>query len=423
MPRRTPLVAILLAPVVLVLLMLLWRQTLVPLYRTVRYSDTVLQWCLNRDQPAMRIRAAKDIGLSRTDNPAMVGELVTHLETDDSSEVQKASASALGQLGAQRPVSAEAIEALSAVVLTEPEADLLSLAIGAVGMSASYNRYPDPVVVRIVAIFDDPQRAGLYPAAATALGQLGAAQPLPDSVLVAMNSVFSDADRPGERELLANAFAEIAESQPLPVATLDLFADAFEHEPNPRIRRKMIYALAHCAADYPPSVALITEATQDPDSGIVDAAENGLRIIQHQRDFADNEPLSVAVDTNQPVEVRRQALRIIRSTPIDEANFELIAGLAQDPQPEVAVAALEQFHYLARAPEDDFDQRVLIPTLTQAMSDPDPKVREAAYGALSTISIHRPGYLRAADFPALLETGAKDPRTEGSSRGAGLAAR
>jgi HEAT repeat protein len=115
------------------------------------------------------------------------------------------------------------------------------------------------------------------------------------------------------------------------------------------------------------------------------------------------------IDITQQVEVRKQALRIIRSTSIDEAQFESIARLAQDPQPEVAVAALELFHYLARAPEDDFDQRVLIPTLTQAMSDPDPKVREAAYGALSTISVHRPAYLRAADFPALLETGAKDP--------------
>ena len=171
----------------------------------------------------------------------------------------------------------------------------------------------------------------------------------------------------------------------------------------------MLYALAHSAADYPPAVTLITEATGDPDPDVVSAAENGLRIIEHDRNFSGKDPLSLATDTSQPVKVRLDALRILRGSTIDPAAFEPIAALAQDPRPEIAVAAIEMFPYLARAPEDDFDQRVLIPQLTRAMSDPDPRIREAAYGALSKISIHRPGYPRANDFPAQLEAATRDP--------------
>jgi hypothetical protein len=102
-------------------------------------------------------------------------------------------------------------------------------------------------------------------------------------------------------------------------------------------------------------------------------------------------------------------LQIIRGSGIDPTANERIAALAQDPESEIAVAALGMFHWLGGAPDDDFDQRVLIPALTQAMSTPDPLIRRAAYGALSTLSVHRPAYLRAADFPAQLEAGANDP--------------
>ena len=409
MPRRTPILAFLLAPVALVLLMLLWRHALVPLYRTVWYSDTVLQWRLDSRQPATRIAAAKDVGSSGTEDTTLLGELVAHLETDASMEVRKAAATTLGLLGWNRPLPADAIQALSVAVLTEQDGDLLSAAVGAVGRSAPNNRYPDPVVERIAGILSEEDLTPLHPAAATALGQVGAAQPLPDRVFEAMNAVFTGPDRPNEREYLVSAFTEIAKGQQLPVTTLELLADAFEHEPHPRIRRALIYALAHAAAEYPPAITLITEAAGDPDPGVVSAAENGLRIYEHDRDFADKDPLSLAVDTSQPPKVRRDALRIIRGSSIDPADFEQISALAQDPHPEIAIAALEMFHYLARSPDDDFDQRVLIPQLTRAMSDPDPLIREAAYGALSTISMHRPAYLRAGDFPAQFEAGANDP--------------
>jgi hypothetical protein len=119
--------------------------------------------------------------------------------------------------------------------------------------------------------------------------------------------------------------------------------------------------------------------------------------------------LTLAVDASRPVDVRLKALRIIRGSRIDPAAYEQIATLAQDPETEIATAALGLFHHMARAPDDDFDRRILIPELTRAMSHPDPAVRKAADGALSTISVHRPTYLRAADFPARLEAGANDP--------------
>jgi hypothetical protein len=64
---------------------------------------------------------------------------------------------------------------------------------------------------------------------------------------------------------------------------------------------------------------------------------------------------------------------------------------------------------MARSADAEFDRRILIPALSRAMSDPDPLIRYAAHGALSTISRNRPAYLRAADLPAQLEAGANDP--------------
>ncbi len=106
MLRRTPLLAIILAPVALYLLVLLWTYAVVPLYRGVWYSDTVLKWRLASDEPAIRIQAAKDAGLRRAEDAAVLDELVASLKTDESVEVRKASATTLGQLGSQRPLSA-----------------------------------------------------------------------------------------------------------------------------------------------------------------------------------------------------------------------------------------------------------------------------------------------------------------------------
>jgi HEAT repeat protein len=409
MPRRTPLLAIILAPVALYLLAQLWGHALVPLYRAVWYGDTVMKWRLTSDQPAIRIQAAKDAGLWRAVDAPLLDELLVILETDESAEVRKTTAATLGLLGSRRPLSAEAVNALGALVLTESDNVMLSAAIVAVGQSAAWNRYPDSVIERIAEISGEKHLEWIYSRAATALGQIGAAQPLPDTVFAVMNSRFTDPQYPGERQDLANAFAEIAKGSSLPIATLDILAAEFVDEPNHHVRQAILYALAYAPDDYPPSIAVITAATNDPDPSVVSAAENGLRVIEYNRTLANKDPLSAAMNTAEPVETRLNALRIIRSTPIDPAAWEQIAALSQDSETGVAVAAIDLFHYLARSADADFDQRVLIPALGRALSDPDPPIRYAAYAALSTISRNRPAYLRAADFPAQLEAGANDP--------------
>jgi len=408
MSRRTPILAIILAPVALYLLLQLWTQALVPLYRDLWYSGTVLRWRLASDQPAIRIKAAKDAGLRSAGDAALLDVLVASLMTDESVEVRKAAAAALGQLGSQRPLSAGAIQALSALVFTESDNAMLSAIVVAIGQSTAENRYPDAVIERIAEIATDEQQAWVYPRAVTALGQIGAVQPLPATVFAVMDTRFSDPQHPGEREDLANAFAEIAKGQLLPVTSLDILAAAFVDEPNRRIRKAILYALAYMADDYPPAMPLISAATSDPDDDIVSTAEHGLRIIEYNRTLADRDLLSVAMNTAEPIDTRLNALRIIRSTPIDRAAWEQIAALAQDAETEIAVAAVGMFHYMARSADADFDQRILIPALGRAMSDPDPQLRYAAYAAVSAISRNRPAYVRAADLPAQLETGAND---------------
>lgn len=409
MPRRTPVLAIILAPVALYLLVQLWTNALVPLYRVVWYSDTVLKLRLASDEPAIRIKAAKDAGSWLAEDPAVIDELLLSLKTDESMEVRKASATTLGQLGAQRRLSAEAIDSLSTLVLTEPDNDLLSVAIAAVGQSAAKNRYPDSVSERLVDISREKRPAWAYPRTITALGQIGAAQPLPDTVFVFLNARFTAPERAGEREDIANALTEIAKGRSLPIATLDILAAAFEAEPNHRIRSAILYALAYAAADYPPSVTVLTAATNDPDDNIVSAAENGLRIIEYNRTLANKDPLVVARNTAEPVATRLDALRIIRSTRIDPAAYEQVAALAQDSETDIAVAAMALFPYMARSINGDLEQRVLIPAMSRAMSDADPLIRYAGYAQLSTISRNRPAWLRAADFPAKLDAGVSDP--------------
>ena len=409
MSRRTPILAIILAPVALYLLMQLWAHALVPLYRDVWYGDTVLKWRLASDEPAIRIKAAKDAGLRLVEDAAVLDELVVKLQTDESVEVRKASATALGQLGSQRPLSARAIQALSTLVMTESDNAMLSAVIAAVGQSAAENRYPDSVVEGVAKIASEEHQAWVYPRAATALGQIGAAQPLPDTVFAVMNTRFADPQHAGEREDLANAFAEIAKGQLLPVSTLDILAAAFEDEPNHRIRKAILFTLAHSAEDYPPSITLIMAAISDPDEAIVSTAESGLRIIEYNRTLANKDPLSVAMNTSEAVETRLNALRIIKSDRIDPAAWEQIVALAQDPESRISVAAVDMFHYMARSADAEFDQRILIPALSRAISDSDPLIRYAAFGTLSTISRNRPAYLLAADLPAQLEAGANDP--------------
>ena len=409
MPRRTPILAIFLAPVVLYLLVQLWGHGVVPLYRAVWYSEIVLKWRLGSSEPAMRISAAKDAGSRSAEDADLLDQLVVSLRTDESVEVRKAAATSLGRLGAQGKLPDEAIQALSSLVLTEQDNDLLSAAIVAVGQSAAENRYADDVVEYIAELANEKRAAWIYQRIATSLGQIGAAQPLPDSVFAAMNTRFANLQRPGEREDTANAFAEIAKGVGLPRTTLDILAAAYDDEPNHRIRKAILYTLAYSAKDYPPSIQLITAATSDPDESIVTTAESGLRIIEYNRTLANKNPLSVAMDVSETLETRLNALRIIRGSKIDPAAYEQIATLAEDSETEIAIAAIEMFKWLAGSPDAKFDRDALIPALARAMSDPDPRIRYAAFGQLSMISRYRTAYLGVADLPELIEAGVNDP--------------
>ena len=192
MPRRTPILAIILAPVVLYILVQFWDDAFVPVYRAVRYSDTLLMWRFGSDEPAMRIGAAKDAGSWPVKDAAFIAELVVHLAIDESVEVRKAAATSLGQIGSQRPLTAEAIQALSTLVLNEQDEGLLSAVMGGVGQSAAENRYRDDVVERIAGIVSEKHLAWQYSNATRVLGQIGAAQPLPEGVFAMLTNRFVD---------------------------------------------------------------------------------------------------------------------------------------------------------------------------------------------------------------------------------------
>jgi len=409
MPRRTPIIAIILAPLVLYLLAFLWKQAIVPLYLAARYSDTVMEWRLDGAQPASRIAAIKDIGSSRAADTRLFDDLVISLRTDESQEVRKTAAAALGGHGSQQPLSDDAVRALGELVLTEQDDAMLSAAVIAVGQSASNNRYPDEVVERIAAILGEKHLAWLYSRAAMAIGQLGAAQPLADSVVAIMNSHFAEPQRPGEREYVADAFVEMAKGGRMPTPTLDMLAAGFAGESNYRIRRAIIYTLAHAAAGYPDAATFLTAATGDPHKDVVSAAEHGLRIIENERRYAGTDPLSLATDASRRTDERLQALQIIRGTRIDPTAYERLAALARDGNVEVAVAAIDMFRYMASDADGEFEQRVVIPELSRAMAATDPRLRTAAFGVLSQISRYRTDWLHAADFATRLEAGANDP--------------
>jgi len=408
MARRTPIVAIVLAPLVLYLIAALWNKALVPLYVAVRYSDTFSEWRLQSRHPAARLSAIKRLGSARSSDTALIHLIVDRLLTDESLEVRKAAATALGQIGSRRALTPDAIEALTDVVIEAKEDAMLNSAIAAVGFAAKNNRYSVNVIERIANLFDEKHGAWLYQQAATALGRIGAAQSLPAAVFAVLNRLVADPVRPGEREYLTAAFTEIAKGGRLPPSSLDILVEVLSEESNRRIRKSVVYALAHAAAHYPRAPAVLRAATRDQDPDVVKAAEHGLRIVESKRVFADTDPLALAMDATRPAAERLQGLRAVRGTRIEQANYAQLASLAHDGDTEVAVAALGIFRYLGGDPGDDFDRNILIPELTRAMTHADPKVRKVAFGALSSMSTHRPNYLRAADFPERLEAGADD---------------
>lgn len=214
------------------------------------------------------------------------------------------------------------------------------------------------------------------------LALIGAAQALPGEVHAAMNAVFVNSRRPGERENLARAFAQIAAGQMLPAPILDALAATLGGERNERIRIQVIDALAHASAYYPRSRDLLTAATQDAHPEVRSAATHGLRIIDTKQLYASRDPMSVALDRSLPVESRLKAMGPLKVNRRDAAWRAQVLSLARDDDSRMIVAALELFPYIDGMPDEDFDQRSLIPRLTAAMAHPDPQVRRAAFGTL-----------------------------------------
>lgn len=104
--------------------------------------------------------------------------------------MRRTAARSIGGIGSQRPLNADAVDALGELVMAADDDALLSAATEAVGMSAVNNRYPNQVIVRIAAILDEKHLDWLYRQAAMSLGKIGAAQPLPDDVVANMNALF-----------------------------------------------------------------------------------------------------------------------------------------------------------------------------------------------------------------------------------------
>ncbi len=410
MTRRTPLLAILLAPFAIWGLLSLWETVLRPLVVSIWQGDTAVELRLASDDPDTRKQALRDAMSVHTEDAQLALEILEALQTDPASAVRSSAGHTLGQIGQRQPLPAAVTRTLQEIVLTESDNVTLSAAINALGQAAAKNACPDAVVVRMVGIFDESKLPWMYPIAAQALGRIGAAQPLPATVFDRLNTVFSTTEIPGLREELSRTFTTIAKGRTLPATTLELLADALDNERNYRIRIQAVYALAHTGAAYPRASELITAAREDNHRDVRSAADSGLRIMEAHALYANRAPMAVALDRSLPTETRVKAMGPLKVNSSDPVWREQILTLAADADTRVAAEALGLFIYIDGAPEDDFDRHRLIPRLTAAMSHRDPAVRRAAYGTLSNQFVHNHNYRRRSDdFRPQLDAGAQDP--------------
>ncbi len=410
--RRTPLIALILAPFVLWAVVVMWDRVLLPLTVKMWRSEFAVRARLASGDPGARSKALRDAAAAREPDTAAVAMLVESARSDPNQKVRFVALRGLGGVGHRQALPDDAMQMLASTVLTAQDDALLSASIEATGKAAARNRFGEDVVSRIARILEERHLAWLYSAAINALGDIGAAQALPAMVFTAMNAHFAVGRRAGEREDLVRAFRTIAEGAgpQLPPAVLDALAAALADDKNYRIRVHAIYALAYSNAHYPLAKPLLATATRDPLRDVSNAAAHGVRIIDANQLYAGREPMAVALDRSLPVESRLKAMGPLRVNRRDVAWREGVLALARDDDPRVAAAALDLFPYIDGSPDDEFDKRKLIPQLTVAMSHPDPQVRRAAYGTLGRQFVHNSRYKRRAqDFRPQLETGAKDP--------------
>jgi HEAT repeat protein len=409
MRRRTPLIALILAPFVLWAVVIAWDRVLLPLSAKMWRSAPAVQARLAVGDPEMRARALRDAASAREPEDSTVSMLLASARTERNPMVRATAMRALGAIGERQSLPEDATSLFGELIVNERDEALLSAALEASAKAAANNRVDDTVVRRIGRLLEEKHLPGLFPAAIEALGRIGAAQPLPEDLFTALQTRFAQGKREGEREDLARAFAAIAEGQKLPAPLLDALAAALAGERNYRIRVHAVYALARSIDHYPQARPLLAAANEDPHQNVRSAAAHAERIITAQKLYANRTPMAVALDASLPVEARLQAMGPLKVNQNDAEWREGVLKLARDDEPRVAAAALELFPHISGGADDPFDKRALIPQLIAAMSHPSPQVRRAAYGTLGRQFVTRPGYRdRAQDFSLQLEAGAKD---------------
>jgi len=409
--RRTPLIALVIAPFALYAVVMAWNQLLLPLSAKIWRSEVSVRARVATGNVPMRIQALREAASLREPDADVVALLVHHARQDPDAPVRVQAWRSLGAVGAGQALPDDAQQVLAEAVRDAQTDALLSAAIEATGQAAAKNRVPQDVVLRIAGITDEQRLAWLYPRAIDALAAIGAAQPLPDPVYETLRREFAAPRRPGQREDLARAFRTIAQGGgQLPAPLLDDLAAALTSETLNRIRVPLIYALAHSSPHYPRARALLAETTRDAQRDVARAAEHGLRIIEAEALFGNREPMAVALDRALPVESRLKAMGPLKVNRRDAEWRAGVLALARDAEPRIVVAALDLFKHIEGGPDDAFDRQQLLPQLDAAMRHADPRVRRAAFAALADL-LRDYGHYRgqAEEFRAQLEAGAQDP--------------
>jgi len=408
--RRTPLIALILAPFALWAVVMAWNQWLLPLSVKLWRSEVSVRVRAATGNVPMRVKALRDAASVREADAELIALLVHHARQDPDTPVREQAWRSLGAVGARQALPDDALRVLAEALREANKDASLAAAIEATGQAAAKNRIPESSVLRIAQVIDDEHLAWLYPRAIDALAKTGAAQPLPDAVYAKLRSDFATPRRPGQREELARAFRTIAQGGGrLPAPLLDDLASALESEKLNRIRVPLIYALAYSTPHYPRARTLLEDTTRDAQGDVRRAAEHGLRIIEAERLFGSREPMAVALDRSLPVESRLKAMGPLKLNRRDAEWRAGVLALARDAEPRIATAALGLFQHIEGGPDDAFDREQLLPQLDAAMRHADPRVRRAAFVALANLLRDYGHYrARAGDFRAPLEAGARD---------------
>ena len=414
MNRRTPVIAILLAPVFLYGLMLLFNFSVTTSFSVMK-SERVLQFRLSSENPKTRMRALKLIRKKRPVSEPLLQSVVKILRTDTVRDVRSAAAHTLGQIGFEEVLPEVVKKALIESVMMGEDKTIQVAAIKAIGQSARRcNQYPDSIILHFAALLNESgQPKNIQVESIDALGKMASIQALPDSVLLDMHTIYVNVDKRNLREILTRSFNKIAASQPLPRVTLDSLADIILHEEGNIIRTQAIFTLAHSSVDYPSGVELINTVAQNKTgkfNGILQrAATNALKSMDEWQGIRTHDPISLALDLTAPVKIRLAAIKRAKSQVIKPVSYKHVLELAKDTDSQIRAAGVAILHSIGSSPDAEFDTQFLLPQLRSAMFDSDSLVRTAAYSALSKLFVHRPSYRhRVADFQSQINAGMKD---------------